>query len=90
MKKEINRAEILVEALPYIRKFFGKTVVIKYGGKAMTDENLKKGIAEDITLMKYVGIKPVVVHGGGEAMTAMMERLNIKSRFIEGNRVTDK
>lgn len=66
MKKEINRAEILVEALPYIRKFFGKTVVIKYGGKAMTDENLKKGIAEDITLMKYVGIKPVVVHGGGK------------------------
>lgn len=90
MKKEINRAEILVEALPYIRKFFGKTVVIKYGGKAMTDENLKKGIAEDITLMKYVGIKPVVIHGGGEAITAMMERLNIKSRFIGGNRVTDK
>lgn len=90
MKKEINRAEILIEALPYIRKFFGKTVVIKYGGKAMTDENLKKGIAEDIALMKYVGIKPVVVHGGGEAITAMMERLNIKSRFIGGNRVTDK
>lgn len=90
MKKGINRAEILIEALPYIRKFFGKTVVIKYGGKAMTDENLKKGIAEDIALMKYVGIKPVVVHGGGEAITAMMERLNIKSRFIGGNRVTDK
>lgn len=90
MEKEINRAEVLVEALPYIQEFFGKTVVIKYGGKAMTDENLKKGVAEDIVLMKYVGIKPVVVHGGGEAITKMLEKLGVKSRFIGGNRVTNK
>lgn len=90
MEKEINRAEVLVEALPYIREFFGKTVVIKYGGKAMTDENLKKGVAEDIALMKYVGIKPVVVHGGGEAITKMLKKLGVKSRFIGGNRVTNK
>ena len=90
MEKEINRAEVLVEALPYIQEFFGKTVVIKYGGKAMTDENLKKGVAEDIALMKYVGIKPVVVHGGGEAITKMLKKLGVKSRFIGGNRVTNK
>lgn len=90
MKKATNRAQILVEALPYIRRFFGKTVVVKYGGKAMTEESLKRGIAEDIALMKYVGIKPVVIHGGGEAITEMMERVNIKPRFIEGNRVTDE
>ncbi|MFQ5834856.1 MAG: acetylglutamate kinase [bacterium] len=90
MVKATNRAQILVEALPYIRKFFGKTVVVKYGGKIMTEESLKRRIAEDITLMKYVGIKPVVIHGGGEAITELMERLNIKPRFIEGNRVTDE
>ncbi len=90
MAKATNRAKVLVEALPYIRRFFGKAVVVKYGGKAMTEENLKRGIAEDITLMKYVGIKPVVIHGGGEAITKMMERLNMKPRFIEGNRVTDE
>ena len=90
MRKTINRAQILVEALPYIRKFFGKTVVVKYGGKIMSMESLKRGIAEDIALMKYVGIKPVVIHGGGEAINELMERLNIKPRFIEGNRVTDE
>ncbi|MFQ6067692.1 MAG: acetylglutamate kinase, partial [bacterium] len=90
MEKIINRAQILVEALPYIREFFEKTVVVKYGGKIMSEESLKRGIAEDIALMKYVGIKPVVIHGGGEAITELMERLNIKTRFIEGNRVTDE
>jgi len=90
MEKATNRAKVLAEALPYIRKFFGKTVVVKYSGKVMTEESLKKGIAEDIALMKYVGIKPVIIHGGGEAITEMMERLNIKPHFIEGNRVTDE
>lgn len=90
MEKATNRAKVLVEALPYIRKFFGKTVVVKYSGKVMTEESLKRGIAQDITLMKYVGIKPIVIHGGGEAITELMERLHIKPRFIEGNRVTDE
>jgi len=88
--KAINRAQILVEALPYIREFFGKTVVIKYGGKAMIDKNLKRRIAEDIVLMRYVGIKPVVVHGGGEAITTVMKKFNKKPEFIKGNRVTDE
>lgn len=90
MGKAINRAQVLVEALPYIRKFSGKTVVIKYGGKAMLDENLKRKIAEDIVLMRYVGIKPVIIHGGGKAITSMMKKLNKKPEFIKGNRVTDK
>lgn len=90
MERGLRRAQTLVEALPYMRKFFGKTIVIKYGGKAWTNEVLKRNIAEDIVLMRYVGIKPVVVHGGGEAITAMMEKLNIKPRFIDGNRVTDE
>jgi len=90
MERGLRRAQTLVEALPYMRKFFGKTIVIKYGGKAWTNEALKRNIAEDIVLMRYVGIKPVVVHGGGEAITAMMEKLNIKPCFIDGNRVTDE
>lgn len=90
MGKAINRAQILVEALPYIREFSGKTVVIKYGGKAMIDKNLKRRIAEDIVLMRYVGIKPVIVHGGGKAITSMMRKLNKEPKFIKGNRVTDQ
>ena len=90
MGKVMNRGEILVEALPYIKEFSGKTVVIKYGGKAMLDEKLKRKIAEDIILMRYVGIKPVVIHGGGKAITTMMKKLNKKPKFIKGNRVTDK
>lgn len=90
MKKAINRAQILIEALPYIREFSDKTVVIKYGGKAMVEEDLKKGIAEDIVLMRYVGINPVVVHGGGKAISTMMKKLNKEPRFIGGNRVTDE
>ena len=90
MEEAIKRAQILVEALPYIREFHSKSVVIKYGGKAWFEEDLKKKITEDVVLMKYVGIKPVLVHGGGEAITEMMKRLNLKPRFIEGNRVTDE
>ncbi len=90
MGKAMNRAQILVEALPYIREFSGKTVVVKYGGKAMIDKNLKRRIAEDIVLMRYVGVKPVVIHGGGKAITTMMKKLNKKPEFIKGNRVTDK
>ena len=82
MGEAVNRAQVLVEALPYIREFSGKIVVIKYGGKAMVDMNLKRRIAEDIVLMKYVGIKPVIIHGGGKAITNMMKKLNKKPKFI--------
>ncbi len=90
MEKAVKKAQILIEAHPYIREFSGKRIVIKYGGRAMSDESLRKGIAKDIVLMRYVGIKPIVVHGGGDAITQMMQRLGIKSRFIEGSRVTDE
>jgi acetylglutamate kinase len=83
------RAKILVEALPYIRAFFGKTVVIKYGGSAMTDASLKGSFAEDVVLMKYVGINPVIVHGGGPQISGMMKRLGKEVKFVEGIRVTD-
>jgi len=82
-------AHILIESLPYIQKFKGKTVVIKYGGNAMIDENLKNSFARDIVLMKLVGINPVVVHGGGPQIGDLLARLNIKTEFINGMRVTD-
>lgn len=85
----LNTARILAEALPYIRKFQGKTVVIKYGGNAMEDDNLKAGFAQDVILMKTVGVNPVVVHGGGPQITDLLKRLGKESRFIDGMRVTD-
>ncbi|MFQ5454785.1 MAG: acetylglutamate kinase [Nitrospirota bacterium] len=90
MKRLIEKADILIEALPYIRSFSGKTIVIKYGGKAMQDDDLKHKFALDLVLMKYVGINPVIVHGGGPQINEMMNRLGIKPRFIEGIRVTDQ
>jgi len=89
MKKGIEKAKTLIESLPYIRKFAGKTVVIKYGGHAMVDEELKKSFALDIILMKYIGINPVVVHGGGPQINKFLTRMNIKSDYIQGMRVTD-
>ncbi|ADI02918.1 acetylglutamate kinase [Syntrophothermus lipocalidus] len=85
-----EKAAILVEALPYIKEFYGKTVVIKYGGSAMTDCSLKKAVMEDIVLMKYVGMHPVVVHGGGPDITRMLDRLGISTSFVNGLRVTDE
>lgn len=82
--------KILSEALPYIQKLNGKTIVIKYGGNAMTDENLKLGFARDIVLLKQVGVNPVVVHGGGPQIGKLLEQVGKKSEFIEGMRVTDK
>jgi len=82
-------AHVLIESLPYIQKFKGKTVIIKYGGNAMIDENLKSCFARDIVLMKLVGINPVVVHGGGPQIGNLLERLNIQTEFINGMRVTD-
>jgi acetylglutamate kinase len=80
----------LLEALPYIREFHGKTVVIKYGGAAMTDPQLKEEFARDVVLLKYVGMNPVVVHGGGPDITRYMERLGMEVRFVEGLRVSDE
>ncbi len=82
-------AEVLSEALPYIRRFVGQTLVIKYGGHAMESEELKNGFARDIVLMKAVGINPVVVHGGGPQIGELLKRLSIESRFVDGMRVTD-
>jgi acetylglutamate kinase len=81
--------QTLLEALPYIREFHGRTVVIKYGGAAMTDPVLREEFARDIVLLKYVGMNPVIVHGGGPAITDYMERLGMKVEFVEGLRVSD-
>jgi acetylglutamate kinase len=85
-----NVAEILIEALPYIRRFYGMTIVIKYGGHAMVDEQLKEDFARDITLMKFIGINPVVVHGGGPQINSVLESMGIHSKFVRGMRVTDE
>jgi len=89
MDELIKKAGVLVEALPYIRAFAGKTIVLKYGGKAMTDPELKEGFATDVVLMKYVGLQPVVVHGGGPQIDQMLKRLAIEPKFRQGVRVTD-
>jgi acetylglutamate kinase len=90
LNRLIEKANILVEALPYIRAFAGKTLVIKYGGHAQIDEALKAGFAEDVVLMKYIGLNPVIVHGGGPQISDMMKRLGKEPRFVDGVRVTDK
>lgn len=90
MEKYIRKAYVLIEALPYFKQFSGKTFVIKYGGSIMADDKLKKNLIEDITLLKYVGINPVIVHGGGPAINEILERLQVKSRFVNGLRITDK
>lgn len=90
MSKLVEKAKILIEALPYIQVLSGKTVVIKYGGSAMNDEKIKNTILQDLTLLKYVGVNPILVHGGGNEINNMLGRLNIESKFHEGMRVTDK
>lgn len=90
MNKYIEKVEVLVEALPYIKEFNGKTVVIKYGGSAMTNEKIQETIIQDITLMKLVGIKPIIVHGGGPEINNMLQLLGKEPQFINGLRVTDK
>ncbi|HDP88455.1 MAG TPA: acetylglutamate kinase [Thioalkalivibrio sp.] len=89
-KNAHNIAKVLIEALPYIQRFADKTVVIKYGGNAMVDEDLKKSFARDVVLLKQVGINPVIVHGGGPQIGKLLEQLGKKSEFIEGMRVTDR
>lgn len=90
MKDRIEKAEVLLEALPYLRRFFGKTIVIKYGGHAMANDELKESFAQDVVLLKYVGMNPVIVHGGGPQINSMLETMGVASRFVRGMRVTDE
>jgi len=89
MQELIAKANVLMEALPWIKRFYGKTIVIKYGGNAMVEERLKEGFARDVILMKYIGMNPVVVHGGGPQIGQVLKAMNIESRFVQGMRVTD-
>ena len=89
MKQLIDKAEVLIEALPYIQRFCDKTIVIKYGGNAMLDEELQSSFAVDVVLLKSVGLRPVLVHGGGPQIEATLKRLGKKSKFVDGLRVTD-
>jgi len=86
----MERADILLEALPYIQRFYNKTIVIKYGGHAMIDDELKDKFAQDVVMMKYIGINPVVVHGGGPQIGGILKKLGKESKFIQGMRVTDE
>jgi acetylglutamate kinase len=90
ISKAAHKAQTLAEALPYIKRFFDKTIVIKYGGNAMTDERLKECFAQDVVLLKLVGMNPVVVHGGGPQINEMLDKLGKKGEFIQGMRVTDE
>lgn len=85
-----NVADILIEALPYIRRFYGMTIVVKYGGHAMVDEQLKADFARDITLLKFTGLNPVVVHGGGPQINRVLDQMGMQSRFVKGMRLTDE
>ena len=87
---EIDRAQVLAEALPYIQKYTGKTVVVKYGGNAMVSQELRQAVISDIILLSLVGVRVVVVHGGGPEISQMLKRLNIESRFVDGLRYTDE
>jgi acetylglutamate kinase len=89
MEELVDKAKVLIEALPYMRRFVGKTIVIKYGGHAMTDEGLRKSFAVDVVLLKHIGVRPIIVHGGGPQIKTMLERMGLESTFVDGLRVTD-
>lgn len=89
MKTLVEKAEVLIEALPYIRNFYGKTVVIKYGGAAQVEETLKTSFAQDVVLLSFIGMRPVVVHGGGPKISQTMKKMGKEPTFIQGQRVTD-
>ena len=89
-EKLIRKAQTLIQALPYMQQFHGKTIVIKYGGNAMINEEIKNSVMEDITLLKFIGLKPVVVHGGGPDISAELKSHGVESKFINGLRVTDE
>ncbi|KAB2840767.1 acetylglutamate kinase, partial [bacterium] len=86
----VQRASVLMEALPYIRRFYGKVIVIKYGGHAMVDEKLKESFAKDIIMMRYIGMIPIVVHGGGPQIGSFLKKMGIESKFHQGIRITDE
>jgi acetylglutamate kinase len=90
LKKKLETVNTLLDALPYIQKFNGKKVVIKYGGSAWKDDNLKKKFAKDVILLTLIGIKPIIVHGGGDSITELLTKLDIKTQFVDGQRVTSK
>jgi acetylglutamate kinase len=90
MNKDYSIADVLIESLPYIRRFYGKTIVIKYGGHAMVEERLKEDFARDVTLMKYIGLNPVIVHGGGPQIGIVLDQMGIGTSFVDGMRVTDE
>src|SRR6187402_1458738 len=90
LKELIAKADVLLEALPYMRRFAGRVVVIKYGGHAMLDATLQSGFAEDVVLLKSLGLKPVIVHGGGPQIEEALKKHGIESRFVRGMRVTDE
>ena len=89
MQDLINKANVLMEALPYLKRFAGTTIVIKYGGHAMADEQLKESFARDVVLLKYIGLNPVIVHGGGPQINETLKKYGIVSEFVRGMRVTD-
>ncbi len=89
LEKYLSKAEVLIEALPYIQRFNKKVIVVKYGGSAMVDEALKKRVIQDVTLLKLVGFKPIIVHGGGKDISRMVERVGMTPQFVNGLRVTD-
>ena len=90
MQNIIKKADVLLEALPYIRNFYDKAVVIKYGGAAMTDTQIRKDVLEDVVFMSYVGMRPILVHGGGPAVSNRMKAIGKESKFVKGFRVTDE
>ena len=89
MDEVLKKAEVLIEALPYIQKFNRKVIVVKYGGSAMTDPELQRNVIKDVTLLKLVGFKPIIVHGGGKEISAWVQKTGKESKFVNGLRVTD-
>ena len=89
MQKYLDKAEVLIEALPYIQRFNRKIIVVKYGGSAMVDENLKEQVIKDVTLLKLVGFKPIIVHGGGKEISHWVSKVGMEPNFVNGLRVTD-
>ena len=88
--EELKKAEVLIEALPYIQKFNRKIIVVKYGGSAMVDEELKRKVIEDVVLLKLVGFKPIIVHGGGKEISSWVKKSGMEPKFVNGLRVTDE
>ena len=90
MQKNLEKAEVLIEALPYIQRFNRKIIVVKYGGSAMVDDTLKEQVIQDVTLLKLIGFKPIIVHGGGKEISRWVSKVGMKPKFIDGLRVTDE